>query len=71
MSTHLPTIAISMGDPGGIGPEVIVKSLMSPKVCQSCHPVIVGDLDTLRRAAQVCEAGIEFAQSQIKDKQWK
>ncbi len=35
-------IAITMGDPGGIGPEVIVKALASEKIVDTITPVIIG-----------------------------
>jgi 4-hydroxythreonine-4-phosphate dehydrogenase len=49
MHTDAP-IAISMGDPSGIGPEIIAKAfLQNPQDMAGC--VVVGDLATLRRAA--------------------
>ena len=49
----LPKIAITMGDPAGIGAEVTLKAVMRPEVRQTCRPVIVGDRSVLKRAAQV------------------
>ncbi|MCA9482765.1 MAG: 4-hydroxythreonine-4-phosphate dehydrogenase PdxA [Nitrospina sp.] len=46
----LPRIAITMGDPAGIGPEVIVKALA--RGLEHCRPVIIGDAATLAAAAQ-------------------
>jgi 4-hydroxythreonine-4-phosphate dehydrogenase len=37
-----PIIGITMGDPAGIGPEVVVKALVDKKVRQSCFPLIFG-----------------------------
>jgi len=39
----LPIIAITMGDPAGIGPEIILKALSSPEVAGLCEPVVLGD----------------------------
>ncbi len=51
MTQFLP-IAITMGDPAGIGPEIIVKAFRdAPQVTQNCF--VVGDIATLRRAAAV------------------
>lgn len=36
-------IAISMGDAAGIGPEVILKAIISPRVSSCCHSLIIGD----------------------------
>jgi 4-hydroxythreonine-4-phosphate dehydrogenase len=46
----LPTIAITMGDAAGIGPEIIMKALASPQVRGFCKPLVVGDGERLRRA---------------------
>ena len=44
-----PLIAITMGDPAGIGPEVVCKALSSPLVSRFCRPVIIGDVAVLRQ----------------------
>jgi 4-hydroxythreonine-4-phosphate dehydrogenase len=38
-----PLIAITMGDPAGIGPEIIVKALGERTVFAQCRPLVVGD----------------------------
>jgi 4-hydroxythreonine-4-phosphate dehydrogenase len=45
-----PVIAITMGDPGGIGPEIVLKALNSREVVDICRPVVVGDLGVLDEA---------------------
>ena len=48
-------LAITMGDAAGIGPEVIVKAFMEePELLEHCF--VVGEVATLRRAAQVVHA---------------
>lgn len=47
----LPRIVITMGDPSGIGPEIIMKALAQREVYTFCVPVVVGD------AGQLAEAG--------------
>ena len=47
--TVQPTIAITMGDPVGIGPEVIVKALADPSLLPIARWVIVGDADIWRQ----------------------
>ncbi|MCX8071899.1 MAG: 4-hydroxythreonine-4-phosphate dehydrogenase PdxA [Candidatus Binatia bacterium] len=37
-----PVIAITMGDPAGVGPEVILKALRQPRVRRSLEPLLVG-----------------------------
>src|SRR3989338_4030605 len=43
------TIEITMGDPPGIGPEVIVKALADKKVCAIANFIVIGDSDVFRR----------------------
>ncbi len=52
--SHLPTIAITMGDPSGIGPEIIIKALHSPEVAAICRPVVIGDRRALERGRAIC-----------------
>ena len=48
-----PAIAITMGDPCGIGPEVVVKALSDPRIYQSCRPVVVGNVFAMEQAVQL------------------
>ncbi len=43
MTLTLPTLVITMGDPAGIGPEIIAKALAHPEVHAACRPVVIGD----------------------------
>lgn len=47
------TIGITMGDPVGIGPEIIVNALADTAVYGQCRPLVIGDIDILRRAAGI------------------
>jgi 4-hydroxythreonine-4-phosphate dehydrogenase len=38
-----PRIAITLGDPAGIGPEIVSKALRHPRVLAACEPIVVGD----------------------------
>ena len=38
-----PSIAITMGDAAGIGPEIIVKALASEQIYNICRPLVVGE----------------------------
>jgi 4-hydroxythreonine-4-phosphate dehydrogenase len=48
-----PRLAITMGDPAGIGPEVVIKALADPNVGVTCRPLVIGDRRILARAAQM------------------
>ena len=67
MATHLqkgvtkPRIAITMGDPAGIGPEIICKALACPEVYGICRPVVFGDLQWLRHTAASLSVGVQSA----------
>ncbi|MCF6247441.1 MAG: 4-hydroxythreonine-4-phosphate dehydrogenase PdxA [Desulfobacula sp.] len=45
-----PIIGITMGDPVGIGPEILVKALNTPGIYMLCHPVIIGDARVIQQA---------------------
>jgi 4-phospho-D-threonate 3-dehydrogenase / 4-phospho-D-erythronate 3-dehydrogenase len=55
-----PVLAITMGDPAGIGPEIVVKALASPRLRKACRPVIFGRLPVMEAAARAVGSGIEF-----------
>ncbi len=46
-----PIIAITMGDPSGIGPEVIVKAFETGELYAMCRPVVVGSTQWMSQAA--------------------
>ena len=45
-----PLLALTMGDPVGVGPELMVLALSDPLIYQVCRPLVVGDLPALERA---------------------
>lgn len=57
---HKPIIAITMGDPSGIGPEIIVTSLSHPAVREICTPVVLGDRLAMQRALEVCNSPLQL-----------
>jgi 4-hydroxythreonine-4-phosphate dehydrogenase len=46
-------IGITMGDPAGVGPEIIVKALSDPRIFQICRPVVLGDQGLISRVVQI------------------
>jgi 4-hydroxythreonine-4-phosphate dehydrogenase len=50
-SDDRPILAITIGDPAGIGPEVVLKALRHDEVYRHCRPLVVGDQRILERAA--------------------
>ena len=53
-----PVIGITMGDPLGIGPEVLVKALADPAVRRSAKFVVYGRNETLLAAAEIGRAHV-------------
>jgi 4-hydroxythreonine-4-phosphate dehydrogenase len=49
----LPIIGITMGDPAGVGAEVIVKALAREEVWEVCRPVVIGDAARLRSVSKI------------------
>ena len=44
-----PLIVITMGDPAGIGPEIIAKTLAAEETFSFCRPVVIGDAGVLKK----------------------
>jgi len=51
----LPRIGVTMGDPAGIGPEVVLKAVAEPEVQHICAPVIIGDAQLLAHTARTLD----------------
>ncbi|AZU60519.1 4-hydroxythreonine-4-phosphate dehydrogenase PdxA [Neobacillus mesonae] len=60
MAANKPIIAITMGDPSGVGPEIIVKSLNDQNIYENCRPFVVGDLKILKRALGVTNIDLQL-----------
>ena len=53
-----PLLAVTMGDPAGIGPEIIVKALAESRLYDICTPVVVADPTVIRHAvSDIVHAG--------------
>ena len=55
-----PLLAITMGDPAGVGPETIVGAWRSADLHARCRPLVVGHPDVLRRAVELLRQPIEI-----------
>lgn len=49
MISKKPILAITMGDPAGIGPEIALKAFSDPVVYTWCHPVLVGNVEIIKQ----------------------
>src|SRR4051812_8218880 len=50
-----PRIGITMGDPAGIGPEVVLKAVAEEEVRAVCQPIIIGDAQLLAHHARTLD----------------
>jgi 4-hydroxythreonine-4-phosphate dehydrogenase len=48
-----------MGDPAGVGPEIIAKALAEPRVREACRPVVIGSSAIMREAIGVAGVDLE------------
>jgi 4-hydroxythreonine-4-phosphate dehydrogenase len=64
-NSALPTLAVTVGDPTGIGPEIIVGALKEPSLYRVCRPLVVGRPEVLRRAME--QLGSSMAIDGIED----
>jgi len=53
-------IAITMGEPGGIGPEVIVKALYCAEIRDYCSPLVIGDVRVLEDAVKLTKLPLKI-----------
>ena len=51
----MPRIGITMGDPAGIGPEVVLKAVAEEEIRRVCVPVIIGDAQALAHTARTLD----------------
>ncbi|MFB6140788.1 MAG: 4-hydroxythreonine-4-phosphate dehydrogenase PdxA [Halosimplex sp.] len=58
-----PTVAVTMGDPAGVGPEVVAAAY--PTLCETAAPLVVGDADAMRDA--VALRGLDLAVAAVDD----
>ena len=63
-----PLIAVTMGDPAGIGPEVIVKALAKGELSNTQLPIIIGSAQVLKQTAQSLGISLDFQAVSIIDK---
>jgi 4-hydroxythreonine-4-phosphate dehydrogenase len=54
MAQAVPVLALTIGDPVGIGPEVVARAVADAGVRRVCRPLVVGNPAVLERAAGVC-----------------
>ena len=48
--TLKPLVAITLGDPSGIGPEVVSKALLRPGIYERMRPFVIGAVKDMEAA---------------------
>jgi 4-hydroxythreonine-4-phosphate dehydrogenase len=58
-----PLLAVTMGDPAGIGPEIVVKAMSNKSIFDRAQPFVIGAVETLKLAMQ--QTGIDLPMRSI------
>jgi 4-hydroxythreonine-4-phosphate dehydrogenase len=64
MDTKRPLIAITVGDPAGVGPEIIVGTWTETLVHEWCRPFVIGHPEIIRRAVDLWQTGLAVVEIQ-------
>lgn len=59
LAAERPVLGITIGDPNGVGPEVIVKTLSNPEIYRICRPLVIGHADVIRRHLHFTSKSLE------------
>lgn len=60
-----PVVGIPIGDPAGIGPEIVMKALMKKEIYDICKPLVIGDISVLERIEGIL--GTELKLNRVKN----
>jgi 4-phospho-D-threonate 3-dehydrogenase / 4-phospho-D-erythronate 3-dehydrogenase len=55
-----PLLAMTVGDPAGVGPEIMVKALNRPESYEMCRPLVIGDAGVMRKALEICKIDLKI-----------
>lgn len=55
-----PKIAVPMGDPAGVGPEIVVKTAVAEEIRDLCDLVVIGDRKVLEKAIEICGVNLQI-----------
>ena len=64
---NLPTIALTIGDPAGIGPEIVVKALADPEIVRLAQWIVVGDARVLAMVGSLAHAQLHDTREGLDD----
>ncbi len=58
MSSRKPIIAVPIGDPAGIGPEIVAKAIADPHVTDAADVIVIGDRQVMENAIAITNTGL-------------
>jgi len=59
-----PLIAITMGDPAGVGPEIVAMAMNDSGIYEKCRPVVIGSSNILQKAIHQYKLNIKVDEYQ-------
>lgn len=62
-----PIVAVTMGDPAGIGPEIVVKSVIDREVLNVCRPLVIGEKNVLEKAIKISGLNLKIQEIENPD----
>ncbi|MFO7838240.1 MAG: 4-hydroxythreonine-4-phosphate dehydrogenase PdxA [Desulfosalsimonadaceae bacterium] len=57
-----PIVGITMGDPVGVGPELVCRALAEPEIYSLCRPFVLGDAGVLKAAEKIAACAQEIVE---------
>jgi len=67
-----PVLGVTMGDPAGVGPEIIVRAAAEPEVQRTSRPVVIGSASTLEEALALVGSPLRLhAVARVADCGWE
>src|SRR5262245_14239207 len=51
-----PILGVTMGDPAGVGPEIIARAAADAEVIRTSRPVVIGDASVMQEALRLIES---------------
>ncbi|KYO64107.1 4-hydroxythreonine-4-phosphate dehydrogenase PdxA [Thermovenabulum gondwanense] len=55
-----PIIGITMGDPAGIGPEIVVKALSNKEIYKKVNPLVIGSKNIIEKAIEITKIKMDI-----------
>ncbi len=72
MIKSIPIIGITMGDPAGIGPEIVAKTLAMKEIYEICKPIIIGDVNVMKQAVEIANVKLDVRSNiELSDAEFK